>query len=418
MKNFYKKNSIFMAMYFFHQLAIWSYATLFPMVLSKYYGFSDVSLSYIVTAFLVSFFFGMLFMNVKMEHKIHYSKRLMSVFVLMGSLVSLEAAVVFFGLGEVMFLVVRALEGFVNGMIVVLVMYVVKALLVRQKKNGLLNSVNYMLIYALKGGVPLAVSAFFLFKGYEMAVFIYGAFFYFAAAVFLYLNRHDFTFRYQMILRRSQGKMGKKESFLSSLISMRGFFRTDLKMKMHYVAVLVFSNMNRPFYDLYMVLLLLNHYGLSVVKATGLLSAMVFGQASQVISGYLSDRMTIAGMRLLGIAIYVSGFSTIIFFPQIFENYHLAIIVFYVFGVGRSFYAAYDHKLQMGLIRRGNKINKISFIQQSLAEFTHYMTYLFLGFLLWAGVDMHNMFYFVFFPISAFILIWFFYDRVRLNKRF
>lgn len=416
MKLFYNTNKILAMLFLINQMAIWSYVTLIPLITSKFYSFSDVFLSYSVSVFLITFFVGITYMNVRMENKLNYTQWLLTTFWVMSLLAFAEAVVLHWGFSKYLFLIIRAIEGYFNGLMMVLMAYVAKSIISKHNKNGLLVSVRNLITYVIKGGWPIIITMFFIFEKYEMAIYIYGGLFYLLGYIYLYYHKKMFTYQYQRVLRRAQGKKLKNLGFFKSLYNMKSFFKSNLTPKIHFITITIAANLNRPFYDLYMMLFLMNYHSMSIVQTATLTSMMVFGQASEIIPGYFADKIELSKIRIVGLIIYASSLIIIIFSPIIKENYFVAMFIFYLFGLSRSFYNAYYSKLEMDLIKSGEKVNQTSFVYNFLAELTHYASYTIIGFILLFGLDMKNIMYLSLIPTTVYVLIWLFYDRKRLNR--
>lgn len=415
MSIFFEKNKIFLFLILINQIAIWSYASLLPMVLSKHYNFSDTFLSYTVTSFLIFFFLGMTYTNLKLDNKLNYTNYLLFGFLGLFSLTLFQGFQIDNLNNKYIYIVLRSFEGFFHGYITILLSFIFKSILVKENKNGLIHSLVVSFGYLVKATLPIFISAFLLFQHFEIVIYWYASFIYLVIILFILYNKKIFSFKYQLRLRKSQGK-SNNNSLKVSLFGIKHFYKDNIKLKIYYTFLIVVQNLNRPFYDLYMVLLLINYYDFSILNATFILSFMVFGQASQVIPGYLSDKIRLDIFRLIGIILYSTPIVIIIFFPNIFNNIILSCIIFFIFGVGRSFYASFDHKINMILIKEKTKINHISLIQNIIGEFTHYFSYILLGSILWIGLDIKELFYFSLIIVILIYFAYFVFDRKYFNK--
>jgi len=386
------------------------------MILTKYYNFSEVILTFSTNLFLLSFLLSGIISNIYFSNKINFFKlALLSIF---GFLLSISIIVLglYFNLNHSYIYVAKIIEGLSFGLYANIFGYFFKIILLKNKKNNLINSINTSIVYSFKSFIPIIISSLFIIKGAEYTMYFAGILVYSIAIIYTILNSKKINLITKSHINRYHGKSYQKKNFIDNIKNITKFYnKVYLKEKIYYTLIVSIQNFSRPFYDLYMVIYLIDYQNCSVVISSLLLSGMVLGQASQVVSSYILTKTGIKRYRLLGLSIYSIAFVIIINIDYIYTNTYLAFIIFYILGLGRSFYANYEYAYIMSLSRK-IRVNEMDFASMLIREASHNLSYLILGIVLLFGYSVKDLFNLWYFIIIFLFILWYLFDSK--NEKF
>jgi len=400
-------------------IATWTYSSITMLMLSKYYSYTDSELSIIQNSFIIGIILSSAFQNINLNKRVKYNHVLLYSMFILPIILLLKFTWTELDLNHFGFSILHFGEGIGYGLISVIVGHFIKNILLNNKKNGHIYSYIVSSTYIIKTVVPLVISYFFIFEGHENYIFLYGFIIFFVNFLIIYKKRRNIFDKYQRLITRQKksGNIKNNITFKESLNNIYYFLRDekDRRFKIHYIYAVASHNLLRPYYDLYSGLLLINYYSFSLTKTVAITSFMVLGQASQFIIGSLSDKIKIYLLGSIGMILKILMFGIFFYIPDLFSYGIMPYIIFYLLGFSRTFYAAYDYKLNNNLIKKGYTVNDIGFIQMFSGEVFHYISYAFFAILLIFGFNIHDLTYITIF-IAFFILISMFtFDRNNFN---
>ena len=408
MKNYIQENKILILVQILMHIAVWTYSSIALLILSKYYLYTDAELSIIQNSFIIGIILSSAYQNINLNKRIKYNKTLLYSMLFTPFVLILKFIWTEYDFNHYAFAFLHLLEGVGYGLMSVIVGHFIKNILLNNKKNGNIYSYIVSSTYLIKTLVPIIISYYFIVKGHENYIFLYGTFlFLLNATLILVTHKHIFK-KYQRLITRQKntGNIKKNITFKESLLHIVSFLKdkNDRKYKIHYIYSLFANNMLRPFYDLYAGLLLINYYNFTLTETITVFSFMVLGQASQFMIGSLSDKIQLYKVGLIGMIIKILTFTIFFYLPDVFTFGVVPYILFYVLGFSRTFYAAYDYKLNNNLIKKGYTVNNISFVQMFAGEIGHYFSYALFATFLMFGFNIHDLTY-IAYTIAIFILI-------------
>jgi len=410
MIGFLKENKSINVILILYNIIIWSYVSLTPMILTKYYGYSETILSFATNIFLITTLSSAIYFNTMFENKIKF-KNLLNITLLLFILSLLVLTLITkYNLPKELLYIAKGLEGMGWGLMTVKIGYIYKLILLSNDKNAMINAVKTSIVYLLKAVMPIIFSYIFLIEGKEYMVFAVSMLFYILFLIYVARTKKSIYNQIQNKIDNYQGKIEKK-SFIKNLKTMLNFYKGELlKEKIYFTLINFFQNASRPFYDLYMVIFLINVLNYSVVETASILSFMVMGQASQFISSYILKYVSVRIYRILGIIIYAIPFLLIINYYDILkQNILYLYVLFFIFGFGRSFYANYSYIYVMELSKK-IKINQIDFATMIFAELSHNIAYFIYGIIMLNGVKIEELFHLWYVLLAGLVLVWFLFD--------
>jgi len=415
-KTYYATHFIIVYMFLMTRISKWIYEPLYPLILNKYYNYSEQTISYSWSFYLLTFSIVGIYISIKMENKLNYVKWLIYSTIGIFLSIFISALIVYYDLPKILFILMRSIEGGFTAIPYILYSFMIKATLKDNSKNGTINSFNESLMLMARGIIPIIMSAFLIISGFEIFGYFLSAFMFLSLVLFLIYNKKKILFKYQKLFILNQGKQSQK-NFFTTLKDIKNNFNKDyLIQKTHYIILLVVTNLPRPFYNLYMLFLLTNTYGMTITKAISISTFMLFGMASTALSGFIVDRVPLFYYRIVGIFLYTMPLILIISYPNSLQGDIYPYLIFYLFGLGRSFDSNYDYKLQMKLINNGVKINHINLLHSSVSEISRYVSYLISSIMITIGFTVGDIFIFPYIMVGIMILMVLSYDFKYLRK--
>lgn len=420
MQKYIQENKILIVIQIMMHIAVWTYSSIGLLILSKYYLYTDAELSIIQNSFIIGIILSSAYQNINLNKRIKYNKTLLYSMLFTPIVLILKFIWTEFDFNHYAFSVLHLLEGVGYGLMSVIVGHFIKNILLNNHKNGSIYSYIVSSTYLIKTLIPIIVSYYFIIENHENYIFLYGAGLFILNAFIIFWKRKNIFNRYQRLItkQKNTGNVKKNITFKESLLHIALFLKdkNDRKYKIHYIYSLFANNMLRPFYDLYAGLLLINYYNFTLTETITVFSFMVLGQASQFMIGSLSDKIHLYKVGLIGMSIKITMFTIFFYLPDIFTYGILPYALFYILGFSRTFYAAYDYKLNNNLIKKGYTVNNISFVQMFFGETGHYFSYAIFAIFLMFGFSIHDLTYVAYTIALSIFTITLIFDRKNFNS--
>ncbi|AEG01006.1 MFS transporter [Methylomonas methanica] len=394
-------------------------ATAINLILFKYYGYTEAELSIILNVYVLAFTIGTTYTNLHVSKRLSYVHAI--IFLLSGSSIvyTLHTIIIETNLPHYFYILNRFMEGLFNGGIISITSHILKTKTIFNTNNGFIHSINSSAHFFIKLSIPLASTTLLIIPGFEASIYLFTSSILILLALYFYKSKNLFSNKYQkyMLIAKKRQKLTNqsiKESFVSILINL---LNGDNKTyKSHYILSNLFHNSLRPFFDLYLGLLMISVYNYNLVETTFFASCVALGQSMQLFSGKIADRYFLYYYNLALISLFSLFFYTLAFEKQLFETPGIATILFFILGIGRSLYANYAYKITNNLIKLGMPVNHTSFLSFLLAGFSNYFAYLMLSWLLYNGFSLNDLVYIPILIIIGIIILSISIDRVCFKK--
>lgn len=417
MKIFVKNNKLIITIQYLYFIGLWTYATIFPLILNKHFSFSTAELSMFQNIYILFMAIGFAFASIYIGKKASYIKIFSNSIFLLPILMIMNYLCIHFNINHLCLFFIRFLEGLSTGIFLSVISFIIRLELLDYQKNGQINSYMFSLGYLIKFLVPIISINYFATKGNEENIFIFATIFYSIMTLILFKYKRFLFYKYQSKISK-HNKDKKLLNFMDSLKFNFLFFKKNeyFSLKMFFLSILFSRNSLRPFFDLYLGLFLINTTNKSLTEITFLISLIIIGQSSQIFTGKLSDKINLYYFNLIQLIGLIIVYILLININS-FNNLTIYII-FYLFGFFRSMYANYDYKAINYIIEKGNfQINQINFVNNVYGEFIHYLSYLIYGILL-LFISIKSLIYvplFIFF-ISIYFLYTFDFKFFKLRQ--
>ena len=382
---FLKHNFTILLFYFLNLAGVFSFVTILPTILKSHYGFSDADLSFGLTLFLASYTFSIMYFTNYMDKQIDVIKSMTILYMIEClSVASLISGIYFIEDSEVLlwiFFITRVFNGVCGGGLVTTTGYVLKLKLLRNKRNGMINSIIDSIFNSLKYIFPLLGAIMADSISPESPLMLGMVLIGLSLWVFL-ANKRKLFFHYTINFRKSSKKYQEK-----LLDSVKVYFNgsRDKVLRRYFVSMLVMRNAVRPFWDLYIPLALVGTHGYSITHTAFIISFVILGQILQFTTGKIIDKVRPCRYLLYSNMAMVVIVFVLIFNQQIYDNVMYLYMIMFVLGFCRSMYANYNYKMMNQIALGGVKLNHMNFINMFFGESGHYLSYLGYGMILVLG---------------------------------
>lgn len=134
MSFFFKKNIVILNLQYLFFIGLWSYATLAPLILTKHFNFSTITISFFQNLCILGFALGFAFANIALNARKSYLHYLEKAIILLPILMLMDFIVLKYNLNSNILLISRFLEGIFCGIFLSTISFLIKLELIDYEK--------------------------------------------------------------------------------------------------------------------------------------------------------------------------------------------------------------------------------------------------------------------------------------------
>lgn len=394
LSKFYLINTKLIILLLLNVIAIFTYKVTINATLSKYFGYSEEFLSTSNFVFAVGFMIGVLFAKIILNYRMLFLNIVKLCFIGLFFTVIADFVIIYYNLPNILYLINIVIEALLSSIAIYIIQYHIDIKLIKNDKKGLIQGLLTSKQYIIKFLFPI-IASFIIENYHPLANLILPAFFY-LYIVFYIIKINRYSLRKEYIKYERKLNLKTKKTFKWKSVSKRIFFnelkytlskknfqevfKKKKERKVLFVVRILIQNVFRPFYDLYMVLLLINIFKYSMTEATFLVSLMVFGQSLSIFTGMISDFFQKIKkyflLQLISLFVFAIFLSLMLLYSLgvLQLSYNVLAILILIMGINRNFFGDYYNR-EIFFYSKRESINNIKPLVNLLSELSHSLSY-------------------------------------------
>jgi MFS family permease len=299
-KKFFKYNYQLIIINFIVAFNIFLINIIINPILINDFHFNEILLSYSNLFLSIGLFSGTLLFRYLLDYRVNFIYLLKKSILVFFIVILLYIPYIYFNpvhfnvFYQSLFLIFRFFEGILSGGIGFIIQFLIGYKLINNNFKGFINSLISSKFYFAKFIGPIIGSFLFLHLGTVFVLYYINLFFYFAIYIFLKKKYFSLNREYYRYLRKKHSfyKKSLKRFYLKNIFSfsfLKSIYKNNKFIKSMLLIEMFLQNSIRPFYDFYLILMLLHLFNFNLVEAGSLMSFFVFGQALSFKIGFLFD---------------------------------------------------------------------------------------------------------------------------------